>query len=90
MKPLMRVYPFFDKQNVTSLVTPTGGSLGGNLVTSAAGQSLGCLQFLIQTEEVMLDLELVREYSDLQHLQLTQLTQNQNHLHRQHILQLVS
>ena len=37
MKPLMRVYPFFDKQNVTAYVTPTGGSLGGNLVTTASG-----------------------------------------------------
>ena len=37
----MRVYPFFDKQNVTSLVTPTGGSLGGNLVTNAAGSISG-------------------------------------------------
>ena len=37
MKPLMRVYPFFDKQNVTVYVTPTGGSLGGNLVTNASG-----------------------------------------------------
>ena len=41
MKPLMRVYPFFDKQNVTAFVTPTGGSLGGNLVTSASGAVSG-------------------------------------------------
>jgi hypothetical protein len=41
MKPLMRVYPFFDKQNVAQFVTPTGGSLGGNLVTSAAGAISG-------------------------------------------------
>ena len=41
MKPLMRVYPFFDKTNVTSLVTPTGGSLGGNLVTTAGGSVSG-------------------------------------------------
>ncbi len=41
MKPLMRVYPFFDKQNITQFVTPTGGSLGGNLVTSAAGAISG-------------------------------------------------
>jgi len=41
MKPLMRVYPFFDKTNVSSLVTPTGGSLGGNLVTSANGAVSG-------------------------------------------------
>ena len=37
----MRVYPFFDKQNVTAFVTPTGGSLGGNLVTSASGAVSG-------------------------------------------------
>tara|TARA_A200000159_G_scaffold21006_1_gene17706 strand:+ start:1606 stop:7968 length:6363 start_codon:yes stop_codon:yes gene_type:complete len=41
MKPLMRVYPFFDKQNVSQYVTPTGGSLGGNLVTSANGSVSG-------------------------------------------------
>ena len=41
MKPLTRVYPFFDKQNVTAFVTPTGGSLGGNLVTSANGSVSG-------------------------------------------------
>jgi len=37
----MRVYPFFDKQNVSTLVTPSGGSLGGNLVTSASGAVSG-------------------------------------------------
>ena len=41
MKPLTRVYPFFDKQNVGQYVTPTGGSLGGNLVTSASGAISG-------------------------------------------------
>jgi hypothetical protein len=41
MKPLMRVYPFFDKQNVSQYVTPTGGSLGGNLVTTANGSVSG-------------------------------------------------
>ena len=41
MKPLTKVYPFFDKQNVTQYVTPTGGSLGGNLVTSASGAVSG-------------------------------------------------
>ena len=40
----MRVYPFFDKTNVSSLVTPTGGSLGGNLVTSANGAVSGVFQ----------------------------------------------
>ena len=41
MKPLTRVYPFFDKQAITAYVTPTGGSLGGNLVTDAAGSVSG-------------------------------------------------
>jgi len=41
MKPLTKVYPFFDKTNVTSLVTPSGGSVGGNLITSAAGKIEG-------------------------------------------------
>jgi len=41
MKPLTKVYPFFDKQNVTQYVTPTGGSAGGNLVTTAAGAVSG-------------------------------------------------
>ena len=45
MKPLTRVYPFFDKQNVTAFVTPTGGSLGGNLVTSVVVLCLVCFQF---------------------------------------------
>ena len=38
MKPLTRVYAFFDKSNVNALVTPTGGAEGDNLVTSAAGK----------------------------------------------------
>ena len=41
MKPLTKVYPFFDKTLVTNQVTPTGGSAGGNLVTSAAGKISG-------------------------------------------------
>ena len=41
MKPLTKVYPFFDKTLVTNYVTPTGGSLGGELVTSAAGKISG-------------------------------------------------
>ena len=41
MKPLTKVYPFFDKTLVTNYVTPTGGSLGGALVTSAAGKISG-------------------------------------------------
>ena len=41
MKPLTKVYPFFDKTLVTRFVTPSGGSLGGDLVTSAAGKISG-------------------------------------------------
>ena len=48
MKPLTRVYPFFDKTNVTAYVTPRSssasgalGDVGGNLVTSAAGSLRG-------------------------------------------------
>ena len=41
MKPLTKVYPFFDKNLVTAHVTPTGGSKGGNLITSAAGKISG-------------------------------------------------
>ena len=41
MKPLTRVYAFFDKNNVNALVTPSGGSEGDNLVTSAAGKIEG-------------------------------------------------
>jgi len=41
MKPLTKVYPFFDKSNVAALVTPSGGSAGGNLITSAAGKIEG-------------------------------------------------
>ena len=31
MKPNTRVYAFFDNIDITSYVTPNGGSLGGNL-----------------------------------------------------------
>ena len=41
MKPLTKVYPFFDKTNVSALVTPTGGSEGDTLVTTAAGKISG-------------------------------------------------
>jgi hypothetical protein len=41
MKPLTKVYPFFDKQAISAYVTPTGGSLGGDLVTDAAGSVSG-------------------------------------------------
>ena len=41
MKPLTRVYAFFDKKNVNALCTPSGGSQGDNLITSAAGKIEG-------------------------------------------------
>jgi hypothetical protein len=41
LKPNTRVYPFFDDIAVTSYVTPSGGSLGGNLVTDANGAVSG-------------------------------------------------
>ena len=44
MKPLTKVYAFFDKQNVGQYVTPTGGSLGGDLITSASGSVSGVFQ----------------------------------------------
>jgi hypothetical protein len=41
LKPNTVVYPFFDGISVTSYVTPTGGSLAGNLVTDANGAVSG-------------------------------------------------
>ncbi len=41
MKPNTRVYPFFDEVDVSAYVTPTGGSLGGNIVSDASGACSG-------------------------------------------------
>src|SRR6056300_777929 len=41
MKPNTRVYPFFDNIDISSYITPDGGSLGGNLVTDANGKVEG-------------------------------------------------
>ena len=41
LKPETRVYPFFDNIDITSYVTPNGGSLGGNLVTDVNGAVSG-------------------------------------------------
>ena len=41
MKPQTRVHPFFDKTNVQPFCTPTGGSLGANLVTDGNGEISG-------------------------------------------------
>ena len=44
LKPLTRVYPFFDKVNVSSFCTPTGGSLGGAIITDGGGEVSGLFQ----------------------------------------------
>ena len=41
LKPNTRVYPFFDSDSITAYVTPSGGSLGGNLITDANGAVSG-------------------------------------------------
>ena len=41
MLPNTRVYPFFDNIDVSAYVTPTGGALGGNIVTDANGAVSG-------------------------------------------------
>jgi len=41
MRPNTRVFPFFDEQAITAYVTPTSGSLGGNIVTDANGSCSG-------------------------------------------------
>ena len=37
LRPNTRVYPYFDNIDVSVYVTPTGGSLGGNVVTDSNG-----------------------------------------------------
>jgi len=37
LRPNTRVYPYFDNIDVSSYVTPSGGSLGGNVTTDANG-----------------------------------------------------
>ena len=37
MRPNTRVYAFFDNVDVSSYITPNGGSLGGNIITNAQG-----------------------------------------------------
>ena len=41
MKPNTKVYPFFDNVAIISYVTPTGGSLGGDLITDDNGALSG-------------------------------------------------
>jgi len=40
-KPNTRVYPFFENIDISSYITPTGGALGGNLVSDANGSLSG-------------------------------------------------
>ena len=41
MRPNTQMFPFFDEQAITAYVTPTGGSLGGNIVTDTNGACSG-------------------------------------------------
>jgi hypothetical protein len=41
MKPLTRIFPFFDGVDVSNFVTPTGSSAGAALTTDAAGGASG-------------------------------------------------
>ena len=66
MKPNTRVYAFFDNIDISTYITPSGGSLGGNIVTDASVQYQELLQFLTQQIIQILDGEQVKEYSDLQ------------------------
>lgn len=50
MKPRTRVYPFFDRTNISSYVTPSGGSVGDPLITSATGSLSGI--FLIPNPNI--------------------------------------
>lgn len=40
-KPLSRLYAYFDGVDVNSRITPTGGSIGGNIITDASGSVSG-------------------------------------------------
>ena len=41
MRPNTRVYAFFDSDDISTFITPDGGSLGGNLITDANGAVTG-------------------------------------------------
>ena len=41
MKPGTRIFPFFDSEDVSAYVTPTGSSAGAALTTDAAGSASG-------------------------------------------------
>ena len=44
MRPNARIYPFFDEQNVTSYVAPTGGNAGDNIETDVNGSATGTFE----------------------------------------------
>ena len=89
MKPLTRVYPFFDKQNVSQYVTPTGGSLGGNLVTSASGAVSGVFAIPNPNTRGNPRFRTGERVFRLTTSPTNETIQNQNHLHKQRILQQV-
>ena len=41
LKPNTRVFPFFDNVSIAQYITPTGGALGGNLITDDNGSVSG-------------------------------------------------
>ena len=41
LRPSTRVYAFFDNEDVTTFIKPSGGTLGGSLFTDAAGTASG-------------------------------------------------
>ena len=51
MRPATRVFPYFDDTLVTAHCKPTGGSLGGNLVTDAGGSVSG--EFIIPNNSTL-------------------------------------
>ena len=51
MRPATRVFPYFDDTLVTDHCKPTGGSLGGNLVTDAGGSVSG--EFIIPNNSTL-------------------------------------
>ena len=51
MRPATRVFPYFDDTLVSAHCKPTGGSLGGNLVTDAGGSVSG--EFIIPNNSTL-------------------------------------
>ena len=64
MKPLSRVFPFFDGIDVSAYVTPTGSSAGAALTTDAQVQQQEYFQYLIQLILQILNGEQEKEHLD--------------------------